>query len=72
MRIDNTPEVIPETYTVETFCKSHNISRAFFYALRKQGKGPRVAKLGTRTIITREAASNWRAALDAAAEGVAA
>ena len=50
----------PPTYTVPQFCGVHNISRAFFYQLRKNGSGPQVLKLGRRTLISGEAAAEWR------------
>ena len=45
--------------TVEQFCDDHNISRAFYYKLRKQGRGPAEIKLGTRTMISPESAAAW-------------
>lgn len=50
----------PQAYTVATFCKVHSISRSFFYELLKTGRGPRVTKIGNRTLISREAAFDWR------------
>lgn len=48
-------------YTVAEFCEEHGgISKVFFYALLKKGKGPRLMKVGRRTLITAEAASEWR------------
>ena len=54
----------PAAYSVNSFCEAHGISRAFFYELRRKGLGPNVVKLGSRTLITQEAASHWRASLD--------
>lgn len=53
-----------DTYTIEQFCERHNISKAFFYKLRKSGMAPKIAKLGRRSIITREAAEEWRRTLN--------
>lgn len=48
-------------YTVQEFCAAHGgFSRPFFYSLLKQGKGPRLMKVGRRTLITAEAAAEWR------------
>ena len=48
-------------YTVPEFCQEHGgISRVFFYRLLKQGKAPRIMKVGRRTLITAEAAAEWR------------
>jgi len=52
-----------DTYSVEQFCTSHNISRASFYQLLKDGKGPAIMKVGRRTLISREAAAAWRKSL---------
>ena len=48
-------------YTVYEFCQEHGgISKVFFYRLMKQGKAPRIMKVGRRTLITAEAAAEWR------------
>jgi hypothetical protein len=47
-------------YSIPKFCELHNICRATFYNLRKAGKGPRLMKVGTRTLISVEAAADWR------------
>ena len=51
--------------TVEQFCFDHNISRAFFYKLQRQGRGPAQMKLGTRTMISLESAAAWRHKMEA-------
>jgi hypothetical protein len=53
-------------YSVAEFCEAHDISIGFFYELRKRGLGPRVMKLGTRTLISAEEAARWRAERTAA------
>jgi hypothetical protein len=35
--------------TVDEFCRDNGLSRPMFYKLRRQGKAPRIAKLGTLT-----------------------
>ncbi len=48
-------------FTVQEFCAEHGgISKPFFYKLQKDGKGPRLMKVGRRTLITAEAAADWR------------
>jgi hypothetical protein len=47
-------------FSVEEFCRAHGISIGHFYALLKAGRGPRVMKLGTRTLISAEEAARWR------------
>jgi hypothetical protein len=57
-------------FSVREFCELHSLSRGHYYNLRRQGLGPVEAKLGTRTIITGEAAARWRAQLTATATPV--
>jgi predicted DNA-binding transcriptional regulator AlpA len=42
------------------FCDAHGISEGFYYKLKKQRKGPREMRLGTRTLVTFESAAEWR------------
>ena len=53
--------------SIKQFCADHGISRSFFYKLIGDGRGPRLAKLGTRTLISAEAAADWRRSLEVAA-----
>jgi predicted DNA-binding transcriptional regulator AlpA len=48
------------TLSIPEFCDAHGISEAFFYKLKKRGEGPRAMKVGARTLITFEAAAEWR------------
>ena len=48
------------TYSVRDFCREHGISRGLFYRLLREGRGPRVMKVGRRTLISQEAADAWR------------
>jgi predicted DNA-binding transcriptional regulator AlpA len=50
-------------YTVPEFCESHRISKSFIYKLWKLGRGPRITRLGTRRLISEEAAAAWRDAM---------
>lgn len=47
-------------FDVDEFCRRNRISRGTFYNLRKRRKGPRVMKVGSRTIVTPEAEDDWR------------
>lgn len=49
-----------DAYSVEQFCHRHNISRSTFYLLVRKAQGPRTFKIGARTLISREAAADWR------------
>lgn len=55
----------PPIYTVETFCEAHHISRSYLYRLWSEGQGPKRTKLGRRTLISREAAAEWRRRMEA-------
>ncbi len=54
-----------DTYTVTQFCDAHHIGRTHLYELLKQGRAPRIMKVGRRTLISREAAAEWRRAMEA-------
>ena len=47
-------------YTVNEFCDAHRISRSKLYELWSAGMGPRFIRVGTKKIITNEAAADWR------------
>jgi hypothetical protein len=47
-------------YSVDEFCSSHSISKAMFYKLRAVGKAPQTMAVGSRTLISYEAAADWR------------
>ena len=54
------------SFTIAQFCADHgNISKSFFYKLVNEGKGPRLMKVGRRTLISAEAAADWRAQMEA-------
>lgn len=53
------------TYSVSTFCEAHNISRSYLYRLWREGRGPLRMKLGRRTLISKEAAKEWRQRIQA-------
>ena len=46
--------------SIPEFCEAHGISQAFFFKLKKQGKGPREMKVGARKLVTLESAAEWR------------
>jgi hypothetical protein len=54
-----------DAYSIRRFCERHDISAAFFHKLRALGLGPVVMKVGTRTLISRESAAEWRRAREA-------
>jgi predicted DNA-binding transcriptional regulator AlpA len=58
---------MPLMFSVSEFCRAHGISRGTFYKLLGEGHGPTTVKIGRRTLITNEAASEWRRRLEAQA-----
>lgn len=59
------PYIHSHTFSVDQFCKIHNISRAKFYQMLKEGTAPRIMKVGKRTLISNEAAQKWRSDIEA-------
>jgi hypothetical protein len=57
---DDTTRQPPIAFTIREFCNAHKISTAFYYDLRNSGRGPREMILGTRRVISAEAAADWR------------
>ena len=47
-------------FSVAGFCHQHGISRGTFYKLLNEGRGPKAVKIGRRTLISSEAAQEWR------------
>jgi predicted DNA-binding transcriptional regulator AlpA len=54
------------TFTVNEFCATHHISRAKLYCMWNTGTGPRRMKIGTKNLISVEAAADWRREREAA------
>lgn len=66
------PRPLPPVYelaafSVFGFCVAHGLSRSLFYRLLRAGEGPRVMKCGRRTLISVEAARDWRLTRERAA-----
>lgn len=57
----------PGAISVAEFCRRFSISRSHFYVLQKQGRGPRVFKIGSRTLISNAAGADWVRELEAEA-----
>jgi hypothetical protein len=51
-----------DAFSIASFCKRHGISESFFHKLRVKGLGPVTMKVGSRTLISAEAAAEWRRA----------
>jgi hypothetical protein len=46
--------------SISQFCARNNISRSFFYKLKKRRKAPRIMDVDGRQIISPEAERDWR------------
>ena len=57
----------PLAYSIGEFCRRHGISRAHFYNLSKIGEGPVVMRVGRRTLVSAEAAMEWRVRMERSA-----
>lgn len=49
-----------DVLTVAEFAARHRITRAFVYLLWKRGDGPRFMRVGSRRLISHDAAEEWR------------
>lgn len=47
-------------FTVAEFCESHRLSRSALYKMWAAGKGPRIMRVGSKVLISIEAAEAWR------------
>ena len=57
-----------DAYSVGEFCARRRISQQLFYKLKPQGLMPVTFNVGTRVLISREAAAAWRRARENAAQ----
>ena len=57
---DQLPPADALAFSIAEFCRRHGISRPHFYNLSKSGDRPAVMRVGRRTLISAEAAAEWR------------
>jgi len=57
--------------SVPAFLAEHGISKSLLYRLINEGRGPRITKIARRTLISAEAAAEWRARMERETEQVA-
>jgi hypothetical protein len=57
-----------DAYSVREFCARYGISPQLFYKLKPQGLMPATFNVGTRVLISKEAAAAWRRGREKAAE----
>ena len=56
----------PDAFSIEEFCRRHRISVQLFYKNRRQM--PSTFNVGTRVLISKEAAAAWRRQREQAAQ----
>jgi hypothetical protein len=54
------------SFSIGEFCESENISQSKYFEEARAGRGPATFKVGSRTLISTESASEWRKARTAA------
>jgi hypothetical protein len=59
------PPVPAAAYSIREFCAAHRLSQSMYFKLRDQGLGPDEMSVGSRRIISFEAAERWRRAREA-------
>ena len=50
----------PAAFSIDEFCRAHRISPSMYFKLRAQGLGPVEMIVGTRRLVSAEAAAAWR------------
>ena len=63
---DPQPEEVymPSMLCCSAFCADNGLSRSLFYRLLRDGRGPRLTKVGRRSLISAQAAAEWRARME--------
>jgi predicted DNA-binding transcriptional regulator AlpA len=62
-RVDrDMPSTGPDVLSIAEFCAANGIGKTTFFKLRRNGKAPRVMPIGSRVLISVEAAADWRRA----------
>jgi predicted DNA-binding transcriptional regulator AlpA len=55
---------MPGFLFIPAFCAEYAVHRSTLYRVLAAGTGPRITKIGRRTLISRAAAEEWRATID--------
>ena len=58
--------VPPACYSIREFCTAHGISDHMFFKLQRQKLAPRTMRVRARTLVSVEAAEEWRRQCEAA------
>ena len=48
-----------ESYTVEEFCRMHKMCVSMFYKLRREGNGPKIMKINSKTLVSDKSNQEW-------------
>jgi hypothetical protein len=57
-----------DAYSIDEFCARHRISPQLFYKLKPKGLMPVTFTVGSRVLISKEAAAAWRRERETAAQ----
>ena len=57
----------PAAFSIAEFCRAHRTSQSMYFKMRNLGLGPREMAVGSRRLISQEAAAEWRKARESAA-----
>jgi hypothetical protein len=72
LKLPHVPIAEKAARTIDEFCARNSISRPMFYKLKKQGKAPRLAYVGTKPLITDQSEKDWHREREAATQNKAA
>ena len=53
-----------KAYTIDQFCEAHGFGRTAYYNLKRNGLAPREIRVGTKPLVTEEAAKDWRETME--------
>jgi hypothetical protein len=57
-----------KAYTIPEFAQTHSLSMSSFYKEQRAGRGPEVIFVGNKSLVTEEAAAEWRQRMAARAK----
>jgi hypothetical protein len=70
--VESGMDIGQDAFTIPEFCQRNRFSNSFYFKIKAQGLGPREMHVGKRTLISIEAAEQWRREREAAIEFCAA
>jgi hypothetical protein len=65
------PPTQASAFTIDEFCQHHRLSPSTYFKMRADGLGPKEMIVGTRRMISQEAAAKWRRQREAAVASTA-